>query len=460
MKNTYQQGEELETLAYDLIQEALDNLKFGLIPSCCKVFKKEPYHSAAREKDIIFDLSIEVRPEGVERRTLLYLIECKNYSDHKVPVDDVEEFWAKVSQVSDMGVKPVMITTNKFQSGAYTFAKNKGIMLIEVDEQKKLNFILYNSIKSKVVLQDLPTKSIIQELQELNDIQSLLFSAPETGQIDWDNLISKFLKHALQGELTDVGEADAPVLVVERLSQRMIEQLTARILNQFNCNILKHCLAFPQESFQTYLYEKFGIELVTSRGSLPNQNERTIRGGYDNLNKTIVIDSSIVDTEKFGFVYAHEVAHFFLHSDVQMDQELYDSMPDSKFNPATGKHDLLNVRHWMEWQANQFASALLMPELCVMARLIMHQNKEGIRNKGKIYCDNQPVNIQDFKVTISSLANFFNVSEIMMEYRLSDMGVITYAEGRKRPTTSFGYIKKPKTIAQIFGNLPLFKSQF
>lgn len=457
MKNTYQQGDELETLAYDLIQEALDNLKFGLIPSCCNVLRKEPYHSAAREKDIIFDLSIEVRPEGVERRTLLYLIECKNYSDHKVPVDDVEEFWAKVSQVSDMGVKPVMITTNRFQSGAYTFAKNKGIMLIEVDEQKKLNFILYNSIKSKVALQDLPTKSIIEELQELNDTQSLLFSSPESGQIDWDNLISKFLKHALQGELTNVGEIDVPVLAVERLSQRMIEQLTARILNQFNPNILKHCLAFPQESFQTYLYEKFGIELVISE-SLTNQDNRIIRGGYDSLNKTIAIDSLIVDTEKFGFVYAHEVAHFFLHSDVQMDQELYNSMPDSKFNPETGKHDLLNVRHWMEWQANQFASALLMPEFCVITRLIMHQNKEGIRNKGKIYCDNQPVNIQDFKFTISSLANFFNVSETVMEYRLADMGVITYAGGRKRPSTSFGYIKKTKTIAQIFVNLPLFNN--
>lgn len=458
MKNTYQQGEELETLAYDLVQEALDNLKFGLIPSCCKVFKKEPYHSAAREKDIIFDLSIEVRPEGAERRTLLYLIECKNYSDHKVPVDDVEEFWAKVSQVSDMGVKPVMITTNKFQSGAYTFAKNKGIMLIEVDEQKKLNFILYNSIKSSVNLQDLPTKSIVEELQELSNIQSLLFSGPESGQINWDSLISKLLKHALQGELTDVGETDAPVLGLERLSQRMIEQLTVRILNQFNPNILNHCLAFPQESFQAYLYEKFGIELITS-DSLADQNERVIRGGYDSLNKTIAIDSSIVDA-KFGFVYAHEVGHFFLHSEVQMDQELYDSMPDSRFNPATGKHDLLNVRHWMEWQAKQFASSILMPELCVMARLIMHQKMEGIRNEGKIYCDNQPVNIQDFKVTISSLAIFFNVSETVMEYRLADMEVITYAGGRKRPSTSLGYIKKPKTIAQIFGNLPLFKSQF
>lgn len=458
MKNTYQQGEEFETLAYHLVQDALDNLKFGLIPSCCKLSKKAPYRSAAREKDIIFDLSIEVRPVGAETRTLLYLIECKNYSDHKVPVDDVEEFWAKVSQVSDMGVKPVMITTNKFQSGAYTFAKNKGIMLIEVDEQKKLNIILYNSIKSNAVLKDLPTKSIIEELEELSNIQSLLFSGTETGKIDWDNLISKFLKHALQGELVVVSETDTPVLGLERLSQRVIEQLTVKILNQFNPNILKHCLAFPQESFQDFLYQKFGIELITS-DSLADQDERSIRGGYDGFHKTITIDSSIVDTAKFGFVYAHEVAHFFLHSDVKMDQELYDSLPNSKFNATTGKHDLLNVRHFMEWQANQFASSILMPEVCVVARLIMHQKKEGIRNEGKIYFDNQPVNIQDFKVTIWNLADFFNVSEIVMEYRLADMGVITYAGGRKRPSTSFGYIKKPKTIAQIFGNLPLFNNQ-
>ncbi|RAJ26401.1 restriction endonuclease [Pedobacter cryoconitis] len=139
MKNTYEQGEAFETLSYNLVQEALNNFKFGLLPSCCKVFKKQPYYSATREKNIVFDISLEVWPEGAERRTLLYLIECKDYRTHKVPIDDVEEFWAKASQVSDMGVKPVMITTSTFQRGAYIFAKNKGIMLIEVDEKLNTN---------------------------------------------------------------------------------------------------------------------------------------------------------------------------------------------------------------------------------------------------------------------------------------------------------------------------------
>ncbi|WP_303700784.1 restriction endonuclease, partial [Klebsiella pneumoniae] len=56
------------------------------------------------------------------------LIECKNYSNN-VPVDDIEEFSAKVSQVGLHNIIAIFITTHGFQKSALNVAKNRKIGL-------------------------------------------------------------------------------------------------------------------------------------------------------------------------------------------------------------------------------------------------------------------------------------------------------------------------------------------
>ena len=139
--NTVKIGDKFEDKSYDLIVKAIKNGELGIYGSTAKVQKKVGYYSKDREKEIIFDLSIEVWPKNAERYTLLYLIECKSSpSGHNVPVDDIEEFYTKLNQVAGGGVKGVMITDNKFQSGGLTFAKNKRMMLIEVDKDDNAFF--------------------------------------------------------------------------------------------------------------------------------------------------------------------------------------------------------------------------------------------------------------------------------------------------------------------------------
>ncbi|MCK0125232.1 hypothetical protein MWU76_12565 [Gelidibacter sp. F2691] len=124
--NTVKIGDKFEDKSYDLIVKAIQNGELGISASTAKVQRKVGYYSKDREKEIIFDLSIEVWPKNADRYTLLYLIECKSSpSGNNVPVDDVEEFSTKINQVAGGGVKGVMITDNKFQSGGLTFAKNK-----------------------------------------------------------------------------------------------------------------------------------------------------------------------------------------------------------------------------------------------------------------------------------------------------------------------------------------------
>jgi len=65
---------------------------------------------------------------GVTIPYWVWVWECKNYG-HKVPVDDAEEFHAKLEQVGADRTKGTMITPVGFDTGTVEYAKSKGIGL-------------------------------------------------------------------------------------------------------------------------------------------------------------------------------------------------------------------------------------------------------------------------------------------------------------------------------------------
>ncbi|MGP1782784.1 restriction endonuclease, partial [Shewanella frigidimarina] len=97
-----------------------------------------------REKNITFDVSIEIYQPGQKEYSVLVLIECKNYN-HRVPVDDVEEFYAKAQQISGANIKGIIASTNSYQDGAFKFARSKGIGLLRYFNPDKREWILNRS---------------------------------------------------------------------------------------------------------------------------------------------------------------------------------------------------------------------------------------------------------------------------------------------------------------------------
>jgi Zn-dependent peptidase ImmA (M78 family) len=446
--NTVKKGNAFEARSYGIIDRALHNLKLGLIPECCRLFPKQGYYSKDRESKIIFDLSIEVwLPEALNYSWLL-LIECKDLGRH-VSVDDLEEFKNKVAQVS-RAAKAVFLSTTPLSKGAKTFAKNNQIMVIHVDEKDNDTVVLYNSKRKADLSTDTDFLSIQEELRELSEIQSFLFSELKNKDFNWNELLEKFLKHALAGNLSEEGTAETPIIGLERLSSKRIVQMTSRILDDFDPNIQKRYFAPNLDSFISYLKDRHGLMVIIDQ-TIADQKGRIIKGSIDLKNKTITIDRSVAESERFAFVLLHEVAHYFLHTGLQINQQTYDNLTDSDYNAAIGKHELVNERHWMEWQANHFAACILMPEWVVKFQLIVYQTTNYIRNKGTMYVDSAPHNIQLFKVTIDHLAAYFRVSHSVMEYRMADLGIIRYARGIRRPSTAFtGKLKSAKSISQIF----------
>lgn len=383
--NTVKIGDKFEDKSYDIIQNAIENGELGISKATAKVQRKVGYYSKDREKEIIFDLSIEVWPQNAKRYSLLYLIECKSSpSGHKVPVDDVEEFQTKINQVAGGGVKGVMITDSKFQSGGLTFAKNKNMMLIEVDPEGNHSIILHRTnVNSKI-----------------------------EDKKDFDEVFFKFIRKTF---------GPRKVEGLKRLSAEQIENFVLPILQKYN----NFESSIDIEELIEYLKKEYQLKFDFSK-SLETINGKKIEGYFDVKNKTIYVDISVIESEKFPFVLGHELGHFFLHSDLKVNQERYDDFTDSEYNFFTDKHDLVNDRNWIEWQANKFSTSLFLPRDLFLYQLISYRTRIGIRQPKYIYLDNQKINRQDYFKTVDYLSNYFGISKTVVKYRIEELGLITY----------------------------------
>ncbi len=407
--NTVKIGDDFENKAYDLIEQALNNKEFGLIPEQCKIYRKKRYPSFRRKKGIVFDLAIEVTPPKADRPTLLYLVECKNYSS-KIPVDDVALFASYISEIDGYTVKGVFIANNKLQSGAIEEIVSHGMMLIEVDEDE-YTIVLYKN------------KLLRNQKKE---------------EADFDDEIRKLIENAL---------LPAKINGLKRLSSAIIDDIACHFLNEFNPNILEYALTTPLIEITKYLKDEKSISVEYS--TLKDNFGNNVLGYFDLLKQRIIINNSIIDTSQFPFVLAHEIGHCVLHSNLKINQTIYNNFKDVHFNFFQQSYILKNDKNWIEWQANCFASCLLMPKNSIILRLITIQKALGISKQGSIFLDNQNCNKKDYMEIVNYLSNFFGVGKISIEYRLNDLGLIL------RPKKEYNFDEEKDR--ELLRKLSLFK---
>jgi Zn-dependent peptidase ImmA (M78 family) len=407
--STVKKGNAFENKSYTLIKKAIDEGILGVIPAQCKVFQKKGYYSKDRESNIIFDLTIEVWPLGAKNYTLLIIVECKSYS-HRVPVNDVEEFHSKISQVA--GSKGILITDSLFQEGAFKFARSKGLMLIQVEANETYNIILHR------------TNTIGKAYQYR---ENYISRKEDYNNLVWESKIKSLIEGLFNALISSDQKPNTPITDLKRLSREGIEKETYNIIKAYDSNILASFSSMSILDFCSYMEQNYGLSFEFSLSLPLDAKGREILGFYDAQEKTIYVDRTLVDTSRFGFVLAHELGHFFLHSNLTISQEAYNDFSDPEFNFMLDKYELANERHWIEWQANQFAASLLMPKEPLVLHLIFIQLKLGIsRNIGKIYLDDQPVNQKDFRKIITYLSHYFNVSKTSVRYRLFSIGCLIH----------------------------------
>jgi Zn-dependent peptidase ImmA (M78 family) len=428
------------TLKGDVLEESIHRLFVKLIaagqfwgdPKACITYRKKGYYSRDREKNIIFDVSIEYVLPGASRYSMVTLIECKNYS-HPVPVDDVEEFFAKAQQVAAGNSKLVLASTAAFQEGAIKFAKSKGIGLLRYFDASDFKWELHRS-PSIGSLSHASNRDEVYKGLTLQNFQSTCFEfylqSPEglTNSL-WDffdgfqSTVSLCPKewYAIRNR------KGKPNFRVPFLERNEIEERSAAILRQsgYSSGAVSPDAICAQEERSVGLV----VKRVASNGSEANPYPVLGKISFDPLVIEICEQPS-PNAGRERFTLAHELAHHFLgHSEYM----LRESCDESNLSLSNVVYIIAPDIARLETQANVFAASLLMPRDRMIADFKALRRYLGIidRGHGELFLDDQPCNYQNYERVTRELMNYYRVSREAVTIRLEQLGLLTDVRSEK-----------------------------
>jgi hypothetical protein len=137
-------GKEFEREVFEAIQRVLASGELLLNPNTAKVYHQKAYYSRDRGKDIVVDVSIEATLLGASTSSIIWVWECKDYNS-PIPVDDVEEFHAKLQQIGADRTKGTLIARGGYQESALNYAQAKGIGLARLMPESQVEWVIYRS---------------------------------------------------------------------------------------------------------------------------------------------------------------------------------------------------------------------------------------------------------------------------------------------------------------------------
>ena len=147
--STIKKGNAFENVVYQHLQTELANDNLFVPQKTSQIFQKKSYFSKDRQSNIITDISIETSIPKAKEFSLLTIVECKDYA-HNIPVDDIEEFYSKIQQISGANVKAIFATTAALQQGTLAYAKSKKIAVIRFLPDNQVNWVIYNIMTARL----------------------------------------------------------------------------------------------------------------------------------------------------------------------------------------------------------------------------------------------------------------------------------------------------------------------
>jgi hypothetical protein len=156
---------ELEVLG--AIRREVASGSLGLLEKHCRVFHHKAYFSRDRQAEIIVDISIEIYMTDASTPSIVWVWECKDYSN-PVPVDDLEEFHSKLQQMGSDRTKGTVISRSAFQKAAIQFAMAKGIGLAR---------LLADEVVYSVLRAGGPPKEITELFNNVDNVSAVLMDA-------------------------------------------------------------------------------------------------------------------------------------------------------------------------------------------------------------------------------------------------------------------------------------------
>lgn len=426
--NTTAKGDKLEAAIYELFQQLIDNGDFFIKKDHCKLRSKPSYYSQDRESDIIFDLSIELWMPGANRPSLLFIIECKDYN-HAVPVDDVEEFYDKLKQVH--AHKGIIVTRKSFQKSARAIAKNRGMGLLRYFAPNQHKWILERNTAANIIS---PPSKILQELAEVmsnEEFESPVFDLLcESTHGATTSIWEFFSILTSESELPDLSKIATELKMfsgnVPYLRETEIEDATRRVSEM----LVNAGSTLDLNALCKLENRNSGLKVIRHQATDSITVSKHTLGRIIFDDKTIeLFPQNAKDEQQLRFTLAHELGHYYLEHQRYLKLDTCDAT-DLDDIPQRFI-DLTDVKR-LEWQANRFASSLLMPRLSFTEAVAQFLERLDIRHKGHglIFVDQQPANQAAFDSICRGLAGKYAVSFGAVAVRLQQLGLLNDQRGK------------------------------
>lgn len=391
--NNQHKGDYFENLVFKKLKELIKNQDIPGVSRYNEIFLHKQYASKTAP-DVMLnpDITIEVYSNSnKETWSNLLVVECKNHG-RKIDNSIYREFVGNLSDYPRSGVRGIMVSSAGFTQQVITLAQSDNIALVVLSEQSDWETIIWRKINSfeqhqfghKVLTGEASTSypivysgnsfvTVSDLLQECGIPMSKALHIPFME----DNVICKKVEDILQN------------------TKYLIKE-----------NFIDCCFSLIAPNYKFDFVEM----------------QEDCLGKCDFKEHVITINSSL-SKHRQNFTIAHELGHISLHSSIV--ENLF-SIEDRESDKNTIISKSIYGR--MEYQANTFASYLLMPNIPFMAE-VNKLFKENWITTGRLYHDYQPCNIRDCNVVVGALSSKFNVSQEAVIVRLKRANL--YIEGER-----------------------------
>jgi Zn-dependent peptidase ImmA (M78 family) len=405
--SSIEKGNEFEKKVLHIIQELLIHEDFYLNSKKSLIYHKKGYYSEARKSTIIVDISIETTLQNASKYSILTIIECKNYNKKGVPIDDIEEFDSKISQIGEHNTKGIIVTNSYFQKSAISFATSMNIGLIQINEKNEIDWINYRKDGKQISannlnLVDLSSKNpksnftAFYNKKDFSNLPSILI---ELGVIDRYNNKPKYIN------------------IPFRTENAIDEIIKKTSLDSFYYND-----KLDHNKICQYLIDNYKVTFDFNSNLGTIDFNKILGKIVFNPLKISVSKELEKDKYRWRFTLAHEIGHLILHYDIL--QKYLDENIDND-TTINIEHDevisFYNKR--LEIQANIFASRLLIPQNKFLDHIENYFVRERIY-KGYLYLDWQKCNIDLTNRLLIELQDHFYVSKEVARFRLISRGLL------------------------------------
>lgn len=403
--STTEKGDSFEHKVFNLVKELIANDDFFVPNKRSKIFSKKKYFSSKRQGNITVDIAIETYMADAPDYSQLVIIECKDLG-RKVSTDDIEEFDSKISGIGEHNTKGLFISTSYFTREALKTAKFLKIGLVKINSDDKFEWINYRKRKTfesidvgeiaNEMTGDLPSQANFISYYNSRRIENVADLLLEYKIIDYYKHLEKFIRVRYIDEAT---------------IDNIISKLSKYGIYTPKLDISKLC-ALMEEKYSV----KFELQIALSKSILGKIE-------FDPLSISISKDL-ISDPHRQRFTISHEIGHLILHSKILKDK--IDERIDDEHTLSLRENISSIANSRLEWQANIFASHLLLPKepfLLEVAKIFVSEN---IRNN-RLYLDSQPVNQQLVFSILRKLGYQFGVSMEVVKLRLIRLNLLVDA---------------------------------